>query len=514
MITFLSTIAKQVIKYFSFNRGKSNNRSNDNEEEDTDWPPEELIFEYTLKHAKGKKSIPKDVMYVRFHSDIIGMDNSRAWFKDNENLEMVLLNEGLKNIGDRMFEGCELLQKITFPSTLVEVYHNAFRSSGLQRVDLNDGLEVIHPGAFVNCKSLKSIEFPSTLKRIGNTAFYGCCNLKKIVLDEGLKKIDDSAFEGCVSLESIKFPSTIRAIGAHAFDHSSAFHCRSDLKEVVFNDGLVRIGEGAFNGCRSLLSIILPCSVKYLGERSFYRCTELRKVVFNEVRTIDENAFGYCKDLKEVLFKEGLQEVGVESFSGCTSLETINFPSTLEVVGEKAFKHCKNLKEVTISDGCNLKTIGKNVFVDCDSLERISITFPRLEYLIQVGHANIINEINNIPDMQCVVAKQQHWVSNLFGRKNIAEVLITGGRWNEALNKVDQVNKLIKKYEIKEATVLIELALWKGKMGQACDAVDTSNGAYRRSSRTSAGINFAVYQSCQRRRSSRSPCKTKNRAGW
>ena len=66
MITFLSTIAKQVIKYFSFNRGKSNNRSNDNEEEDTDWPPEELIFEYTLKHAKGKKSIPKDVMYVRF----------------------------------------------------------------------------------------------------------------------------------------------------------------------------------------------------------------------------------------------------------------------------------------------------------------------------------------------------------------------------------------------------------------------------------------------------------------
>lgn len=50
-------------------RDKSNiiNRSNDNDNED--WPPEELVFEYTLEHAEGDKSIPEDVMYVRFHSD-------------------------------------------------------------------------------------------------------------------------------------------------------------------------------------------------------------------------------------------------------------------------------------------------------------------------------------------------------------------------------------------------------------------------------------------------------------
>jgi len=37
------------------------NRSNDNDNED--WLPEELVFEYTLEHAEGDKSIPEDVLY-------------------------------------------------------------------------------------------------------------------------------------------------------------------------------------------------------------------------------------------------------------------------------------------------------------------------------------------------------------------------------------------------------------------------------------------------------------------
>ena len=426
-------------------RDKSNiiNRSNDE-----DWPPEELVFEYTLEHAEGDKSIPEDVMYVRFHSDIIGSGWMDYAFQDNEHLKMVVLNEGLRNIGDGMFEGCESLQKMKFPSTLIDVNDDAFCNSGLVKVELNDGLEVIHPGAFVDCKSLKSIEFPSTVRRIGENAFYDCSSLKKIVLNEGLKKVEDCVFKGCISLESIKFPSTIRYIGAHAFDHLTPVR-RSDLKEVVFNDGLLRIGERAFNECRSLVCIVLPSSVKYLGERAFYGCKKLRKVVINEVNTIDNEAFSDCRDLKEVLFKEGLQGVGKASFSWCTSLERINFPSSLEKVGEKVFKDCKNLKEVTFSNGCNLKRVGKNAFRNCESLDRISITFPRLQYIIKAGH-NITNEISEIADIQCVT-KQQHW-----------EVLITGGRWNEGLRKVGKINKLIKRYEIKETTVLIELAFWKG----------------------------------------------------
>ena len=165
---------------------------------------------------------------------------------------------------------------------------------------------------------------------------------------------------------------------------SSPYHSRIDPKDVVFDDGIVRIKEGAFNRLE-LWYIELPSSVKYLGERSFY-CSKLRKVVLNEVKTIDNEAFYYCKDLEEVLFQEGLQEVGKASFSRCNSLERISFPSSLEKVGEKAFKDCKNLKEVAFSNGCNLRRVGKNAFRNCESLERISITFPQLQYIIKAGY--------------------------------------------------------------------------------------------------------------------------------
>jgi len=239
---------------------------------------------------------------------------------------------------------------------------------------------------------------------------------------------------------------------------------------------LLRIGDEAFKGCKSLLQVVVPSSVNYLGERAFCECAKLRKVVLNEVNTIDNEAFSRCKDLKEVLFNEGLQGVGKASFSRCTSLERISFPSSLEKVGEKAFKDCKNLKEVTFSNGCNVKRVGKNAFRNCESLDRISITFPRLQYIIKAGY-NITNEISAIADVQCIT-KQQHWICNLFGRENPTEVLVAGGRWNEALRKVGKINRLIKRYEIKETTVLVELAFWKGQMEQAGD--DTSNrGAFR-----------------------------------
>ena len=112
-------------------RDKSNiiNRSNDNDNEDL--PPEELVFEYTLEHAEGKEYVPEDVMYARFHSDIIKttwMDDST--FKDNEKLEMVILNEGLRNIGDveclRVVNHCKryhshlhLLKFVKMPSATV-----------------------------------------------------------------------------------------------------------------------------------------------------------------------------------------------------------------------------------------------------------------------------------------------------------------------------------------------------------------------------------------------------------
>ena len=76
----------------------------------------------------------------------------------------------------------------------------------------------------------------------------------------------------------------------------------TQLKEVVFSEGLQKIGEDAFYYCRSLKRITLPSAITEIGERAFYGCTRLRKVVFNE----------------------GLQRIGDWAFCDCSSLEIGN----------------------------------------------------------------------------------------------------------------------------------------------------------------------------------------------
>ena len=87
----------------------------------------------------------------------------------------------------------------------------------------------------------------------GGSIFYGCSQLKEVVLNEGLHKIGKWAFIDCTTLVRIELPSTLRTIGVSAFNS-----CES-LSDIVLNEGLVNIEDGAFCGCNSLISI----SIRY-----------------------------------------------------------------------------------------------------------------------------------------------------------------------------------------------------------------------------------------------------------
>ena len=66
------------------------------------------VFEYT---GEGQ-SIPKDVISVRFHPDVIEVEHGA--FFDCRDLEKVVLNEGLQRIGRCAFYNChsQVIQKV------------------------------------------------------------------------------------------------------------------------------------------------------------------------------------------------------------------------------------------------------------------------------------------------------------------------------------------------------------------------------------------------------------------
>ncbi len=98
---------------------------------------------------------------------------------------------------------------------------------------------------------------------IEDGAFKDCKYVENIYLLDGIINIGEYAFEGCTSLKSIEIPSTVRKISA------SAFKGCINLETVKINDGLTEICEEAFFDCHNLKEIIIPSTVNKIGIAAF-----------------------------------------------------------------------------------------------------------------------------------------------------------------------------------------------------------------------------------------------------
>ena len=93
----------------------------------------------------------------------------------------------------------------------------------LETVILPDGLQTIEKYTFEGCKLLKSINIPNSLKKIGERAFWHCESLKNVTLPQGLLHIGPRAFEYFVPSLNI-CPTSIPCavlIGFPHFGHAS-----------------------------------------------------------------------------------------------------------------------------------------------------------------------------------------------------------------------------------------------------------------------------------------------------
>ena len=145
-----------------------------------------------------------------------------------------MFNEGLEKIGKAAFTGCCYLESIILPSTLTEIgvqchleSQGAFSGcTNLREVLLNEGLRKIGEYAFASCTSLQCIRLPSTLIEINNYAFKDCTNLREIELQERLPTIENRSFANCFLLERFKFPSLSTRLEA-------IVHCQTQVENKI-----------------------------------------------------------------------------------------------------------------------------------------------------------------------------------------------------------------------------------------------------------------------------------------
>ena len=106
------------------------------------------------------------------------------------------MQEHVKTIGTRAFEGCSSLTDIVIPESVTSLGESVFQG----------------------CSSLVDITVPGGITDIPKNAFRDCGNLTNATLQEGVVKVGRYAFKGCSGLKIFRTPSTIDFFDSDSMD--------------------------------------------------------------------------------------------------------------------------------------------------------------------------------------------------------------------------------------------------------------------------------------------------------
>ena len=178
---------------------------------------------------------------------------------------------------------------VVFPEGLVTIFATGLFEKNLTSVTFPTTMRTIMDEVFVGQNRLTKVVFQSDVF-LGEYAFSGCKKLKTVVLPEGFSKIGYSNFSYCPNLKTLKLPSTVKKIDHAAFS-------RSGLTEIMLNEGLEYINDGAFSHCNGLKEITLPASLEGVYSGAFENCSNLKTVtILNPKTSLEGGVFEAWND--------------------------------------------------------------------------------------------------------------------------------------------------------------------------------------------------------------------------
>lgn len=122
---------------------------------------------------------------------------------------------------EQSFHGCfryTNVKKVTVPGS-VKVGENAFlHCNQLETVILEEGIKKIGLSAFRRCVNLTSVTLSEGVQSIHPCAFEGCVSLAEITIPASVLDVGTRSFADCTSLEKVTFLSENHVIAKNAFE--------------------------------------------------------------------------------------------------------------------------------------------------------------------------------------------------------------------------------------------------------------------------------------------------------
>ena len=328
---------------------------------------------FTLNSGDEIKIPLYNAITIKFEETTIGMGASSQidllyTLTGGDNVKVSAIGEGVRTSVDESAKKLTITTDVNFTGGKVLVH--ATDGNNVATVELTIVKEVLvyieygateelsYDGAFsgIDVEFIKEKSTFSDSDKKGKWAFKG-----------SIKGVVSSAFNGKKSLLSIILPEGITFIGNSAF-------LNSGLEAITLPESLMEIGQSVFLGTQ-LKEITIPANVESLGSSAFESSDAgtmpLEKVIFNgsKIKEIEPYTFKNCVNLKEITLPESLMIIDYDAFFGCSSLTKVVIPDNVVEIGKKAFLGCTSLTEATI--GRIVISIGEKCFDGCEKLATV-----------------------------------------------------------------------------------------------------------------------------------------------
>ena len=237
----------------------------------------------------------------------------------------------------------------------------------------------------------------------------GTCEDEDIIIPSTYKalpvaRIGDRAFDYCKSIHSITLPDTITYIGDYAFSNCT------ELTNITLTESVISIGHFAFEDCSKLKHSRFENGL-YLGTATnpYYAITDVSGyrdfasfTIHTDTRLITNSVFFGCYQLTQITIPNSVKSIDTYAFSSCTNLTGITIPDSVTHIGKNAFSG-SSLAGIDIPD--SVTSLGEKAFYGCRALTSIvvpdSVTsigdyaFSGCDSLINISIGSLVTSIGD-----------------------------------------------------------------------------------------------------------------------
>lgn len=189
---------------------------------------------------------------------------------------------------------------------------------------------------------------------IGNWAFYRIC-VDELTIPEGVTETGYFCIRFSPTLKKVNLPDSLKVLDDFAISRNY------ELEEIIFGNGLEKIGVAGLKDNTSLKSVILPDSLTEINTAFNETYTGSEGISNENVGLLDN-----CTSLKTV-YLGNVSSIPQRTFMN-TAIENVVIPNTVSYIGEYAFYNCASLKNVVFEEGSTCTIIQGYAFFECPNL--------------------------------------------------------------------------------------------------------------------------------------------------